>query len=154
MHAPRIDVSSDESETRKLVKPMLGVAACYLLAFVSLGIAVHETRALLALLEHGERANAVVVGIHVGVKGGKKAMFEFETESGERVTSRDLFQMYLVRHEVGDAVVALYESRDPQVATIDIGPWMWQEPGLLYFAFAFLAGLGVLLLRAERRAAT
>lgn len=106
---------------------------------------MHETRTLSDLLSHGERAATVVVEIHVGAKGSKKAVFEFTTTSGETVRARDLFQMYLVRHAPGDVVTALYAPSMPTTATIDLGRWTWQEPGLLCFSFAFFLGRSVLI---------
>ena len=125
----------------------IGIAGCFLFALLSLGFAVHETRTLLHLLEVGRYADAVVVDIDVGAKGSKRAVFEFTTESGESVTARDLFQILVIRHHRGDAVVALYDPSDPKMATIDTGRWLWQEPIILYFSAAFMLGLGVLIYR-------
>ena len=137
-------MSGDKRQARNL---RIGIAGCYLFAFISLGIAVYETRTLLHLLNNGKRADAVVVAIDVGTKGGKKAVFQFTTASGEQVTSDDLLQMFLIRHDPGDAVTVLYDPSNTKIATIDIGPWMWQEPGFLYFGFALFFGLGILLPR-------
>ena len=143
-------MSRDKRQARNL---RIGIAGCYLFALISLGIAMYETRTLLHLLKNGKRADAVVVEIDVGTKGGKKAVFQFTTESGEQVSSHDLLQMFLIRHDPGDAVIVLYDPSDTKIATIDIGPWMWQEPGFLYFGFVFLFGLGVLLSRGRRPSA-
>ncbi len=128
----------------------LAIVGCALFALVGLGFAVHETRQLTYLLRDGQRADAEVVEIYVGVKGGKKAVFEFATSTGETVRARDLFQMYVIRHRLGDGVTALYDPEEPARATIDIGTWMWQEPGIAYFAFIVFAVLGILIVRSHR----
>ena len=79
-------MSADRREVRNL---RIGTAGCYLFALVALGFALHETRTLLHLLSEGKRAEAVVVEIDVGVKGGKKAVFPFTADTGEQITSRE-----------------------------------------------------------------
>ncbi|MDH3445823.1 MAG: DUF3592 domain-containing protein, partial [Deltaproteobacteria bacterium] len=111
----------------------------------SLGIGIYQTLELLRLMNNGERAQGIVIDINVGIKGGRKAVFQFTTKSGKSVTSRDLFHMMLIRHRRGDTVTVLYDPSNVKTATIDMGFWTWQEPGFLYFGFVFLMGLTLFL---------
>ena len=134
---------------RQKTVAQLGFVGGLLLAFTSLGIGIYQTMVLLHLLNNGKRAHGVVIDIDVGVKGGRKAVFQFTTESGQLVTSRDVFQMILIRHRKGDTVTVLYDPSNVKAATVDMGLWTWQEPGALYFGFVFLLGLTLFLRRWE-----
>lgn len=122
-----------------------------LFASLSLALGIYQTQQLLQLLQDGVRAPAEVVAIHHGARGARMAVLRFRTEAGREQETRDRFQMYLVRHHAGDTVVVLYDPSAPDNATIDIGPWMWQEPAFLLAGFAVLAGLAVLAHRFETR---
>lgn len=127
----------------------LGFFGGLILAFTSLAIGIYQTALLFQLLHRGERAHGVVVGIDVGVKGGRRAVFEFTTESGKLVRSRDFFQMMLIRQSQGDEVVVLYDPSNLKIATIDMGLWTWQQPAVFYFGFVLLLGVTFFLRRWE-----
>ncbi len=129
------------------VWPILGGVT---LILVSLGVALDQTRTLNRLLKEGARAEAVVVDVAVGVKGGKKAVLEFEAADGQVVRTKDMFTMMFVRHRKGESVTVLYDPADPSRATIDIGGWMWQQPGFLAFSALFLTGLLFFILKVEK----
>jgi hypothetical protein len=127
---------------------ILGIIACYILAFACLAGGVYQTHRLLHLANKGKRADAVVVGIDVGVKGSKRAVLRFVTDTGRTAESRDLFQIMVFRFNKGDHVTVLYDPSDPGIATIDLGLWTWQQPVFFYFGFVFLGILGLLIARA------
>jgi len=129
--------------------PFWGIAACFILAFICLAGGLYQTRLLLHLTNAGKRADAVVVGIDVGAKGGKRAVLQFVTDTGSTAVSRDQFQMMVFRFHKGDHVTALYDPADPGNVTIDLGLWTWQQPVIFYFGFVFLGILGLLLSRLE-----
>ena len=137
--------------TRHKTLARLGFAAGLLLAFTSLGIGIYQTLELLRLLNNGVRSPGVVIDIDVGIKGGRKAVFQFTTERGQIVTSRDLFHMILIRHRKGDTVTVLYDPANVKTATIAMGLWTWQEPGFLYFGFVFLMVSTLFLRRWESK---
>ena len=126
-----------------------GIIACYFLALACLAIAIHQTSLLLTLFREGKLADAEVVGIEVGVKGGKRAVLQFVTDAGRTAVSRDLFEMMVIRFHKGDHVTVLYRPSDAAIATIYLGLWTWQEPAFLYFGFVFLSVLGLLLSRSK-----
>jgi len=122
-----------------------------LFATLSLALGIYQTRQLMHLQQNGLRATAEVVAIETGIKGARKAVLRFRTETGTVQETRDRFRMYLVRYHTGDAVIALYDPLEPGNATVDTGPWMWQEPALLFTGFAVLAGLAMLVPRLQAR---
>lgn len=124
-----------------------GIIACFILAFICLAGGIYQTHRLLLLTDEGKRADAQVVGIDVGVRGGKRAVLQFVTDTGHTAVSRDLFLMLAFRFHKGDHVTVLYSPSDPDLATIDLGLWTWQEPVIFYFGFVFLGILGLLLSR-------
>jgi hypothetical protein len=128
-----------------------GIIACYILALVCLSAAIYQVKLLLPLLKGGRRAEALVIGIDVGVKGGKKAIFQFFTETGRDVTSRDMFDMYIIRLHKGEHVTVVYDPSDTKIVTADLGLWTWQGPAIFFFGFAFLAALGISLQRLKLR---
>lgn len=136
---------------RKRADKRLAVGLLLLFATLSLALGIYQARQLLHLLQNGLRSPAVVVAIHRGARGSRQAVLRFRTETGRVLEVRDRFRMYLVRHHAGDAVIALYDPLDPDNATIDTGPWMWQEPALLLAGCVVLAGLAVLVQRLETR---
>jgi hypothetical protein len=81
------------------------------------------TIVLLHTMNVSKRTDAIVVDIDVGVKGGKKAVLQFSTNSGRSVKSHDLFRMYLIRHHQGDRVTVVYDPADEKTVTVDLGPW-------------------------------
>ena len=125
----------------------LGLLACWLLALLCLGFGIASTMELLRLLDEGERADAVVTGIDVGARNTKRAILEFTTRDGTRVNTRDTFQLFLIRPEPGEHVRVIYDPVEPETATIDLGPWTWQQPVMLYGGFVFLAGLAIVMAR-------
>ena len=129
----------------------LGVCSCFLLAFVCLGIGIHTRAVLVRLLNHGKRSPGVVVKIDVGARSSKRAIIEFVDDTGQKVTCRDQFQMYFVRQQVGENVTVLYDPTDSQMATIDLGSWLWQGPVIFSGGFVILFGLGILFLWTEAR---
>ena len=76
---------------------LAAIIACYVLAFTSLAGAIYHTQLLLPLLDNGKRAEAIVVAIERGAKSSKFAIYQFDTETEQQVTSRDKFQMYFIR---------------------------------------------------------
>jgi Protein of unknown function (DUF3592) len=126
-----------------------GIMACYILAFTCLAIAIQQTSLLLTLVREGKLADAEVVGIEVGARGGKRAVLQFVTETGSTVVSRDLFDMMVIRFHKGDHVTVLYRPSDVGIVTIYLGLWTWQEPAFLYFGCVFLSILGLLLSRSK-----
>jgi len=129
------------------------VGLLLLFASLSLALGIYQARQVLHLLQHGLRASAEVVAVHSGARGARKAVLRFRTASGEVREVRDRFLMHLVRYHAGDAVIALYDPLDPDNATVDNGPWIWQEPGFLLAGFVVLAGLAILIPRAQARQA-
>lgn len=123
------------------------IVACYVLALTSLAAAFYHTQLLLPLLDNGKRSEAVVVGIDKRVKGSGWAIYQFDTETGQQVTSRDIFQMYFIRLHKGDHVTVIYDSKDTSTVTADFGSWNWQGTVIFLFGFVFLATLGVFILR-------
>jgi Protein of unknown function (DUF3592) len=121
--------------------------ACFILAFACLVAGIYQTHRLLFLINEGNRADAEVVGIDVGVKGGKRAVLQFLTDTGRSAVSRDQFQMMVFRFHKGDHVGVLYDPADPGIVTIDLGLWTWQQPVFFYFGCIFLGMLGLLLVR-------
>jgi len=134
---------------RNRLLAQLGFLGGLILAFTSLAIGIYQTVLLLQLLQKGKRAHGVVIDIDVGVKGGRRAVFEFITESGKLVRSRDFFQMMLIRHRQGGDVVVLYDPSKLKIATIDMGLWTWQQPAVFYFGFFLLLGVTFFLRRWE-----
>lgn len=57
---------------------------------------------------------------------------EFKEQYGRTVRTRDLSQLHLIRPHRGQRVTVIYDPADPEQATIDLGPWTWQEPALFY----------------------
>lgn len=125
--------------------------AAYLLAFVCLVAATYHIKLLLPLLKHGIRTEAVVTGIDVGAKGNKKAIYRYQTKTGAEISSRDIFQLYLIRLHKGDRVTVIYDSDDATVVTADLGLWVWQGPAIFLFGFVFFAALGILILKFKAR---
>lgn len=123
----------------------LGLSACWFLALVSLGCGVFSTNQLLHLIAEGEKTSAVVADIYVGAKGTKRAVLEFKDRNGGLVKARDIFQLFIIRPEAGDHVEVMYDPHEPEMVTMDLGPWTWQQPVIFYAGFLFLAGLGLLL---------
>lgn len=124
-----------------------GLIACYILAFTSLALAVYHSQLLLQLLGDGKRAHAIVAEIKRGAKNSKWAVYQFNTGTGEAVTARDKFPMYIIRLHKGDHVTVIYNPADTGTVTADLGLWIWQGPIIFLFGFIFLAGTGVLILR-------
>lgn len=123
------------------------VIACYILAVTSLVAAIYHIQLLLPLLNDGKRAAAVVIGIDVGAKNSKRAVYQFTTETGKQVMARDIFQMYIIRLHKGDHVTVMYDPSDSSRVTADSGLWVWQGPVIFLFGFFFLATFGILILR-------
>ena len=123
------------------------IIACYVLAFTSLAAAIYHTQLLLPLLDNGKRAEAIVVAIDRGAKGSKFAIYQFDTETEQQVTSRDNFQMYFIRLHKGEHVTVIYDPKDTSIITADLGLWNWQGTAIFLFGFVFLASFGVLILR-------
>ena len=130
-----------------------GIIACYILAFACLVGGIYTTNILAPLVKEGKLADAEVIGIDVGVKGGKRAILQFVTDTGSTAVSRDLFEMLVFRFNEGDRVAVLYNPSDVSIATIDLGLWIWLQPVLFFFGFVFLSALGILLprLKSARR---
>lgn len=93
------------------------------------------------------RAEAIVVDIHRGAKGSKFAIYQFDTETDQQVTSRDNFQMYFIRLDKGEQVTVIYDPNDTNIITADLGLWNWQSTAIFSLGFVFLAILGVFILR-------
>ena len=127
----------------------LGIGARYLLALACLAGGMYQTHRLLHLTNAGRRADATVIGIDVDAKGGKRAMLQLVTATGDTVVSRDLIPVMVFRFNNGDHVTVLYDPSDPGLATIDLGVWTWQQPVFFYSGFALLGLLGLLLARAR-----
>jgi hypothetical protein len=122
------------------------------LAFLCLAGSLYQSTVLVALVKTGKRADAEVVRIETGVKGGKRAVLQFVTDRGDTAVSRDLFEMMLFRFSKGDRVTVLYDPADTGIATIDLGLWTWQQPVLFFSGFVLLLVLGIMLPRLEKRA--
>jgi len=135
------------SSTRRSTIP--GIIACFILAVICLASGIYHTHRLLFLINEGNRADAEVVGIDVGAKGGKRAVLQFVTDTGRTAVSRDLFLMLAFRFHKGDHVTVLYNPSDPGIASIDLGLWTWQQPVIFYFGFVFLGIPGLFLSRSE-----
>ena len=129
------------------VSDRLGIIACYIMAFTSLGAAVYHLHIILPLLDDGIRTEAIVVDIKKGAKNSKWAIYQYQTETGIQLTSRDKFQMYIVRLHKGNHVTVIYDPEKPETVTADLGLWTWQGVVIFMFGFLFLATLGVLILR-------
>jgi uncharacterized protein DUF3592 len=125
------------------------IIACCVLAFASLTGAIYHTLLLLPLLDHGKWVEAVVVGIDNGAKGSKWAVYQFDTDIDQQMTSRDIFQMYFIRLHKGDYITVIYDPNNKRMVTADLGLWNWQGTAIFLFGFVFLASLGVLILRYE-----
>lgn len=121
--------------------------ACYILAITSLVAAIYHVQLLVPLLKDGKRAEAAVVGIERGFRNSKRAVYQFATETGNQVTARDIFQMYIIRLHKGDHVTVVYDPSDSGHVTADLGLWVWQGPAIFLFGFVFLATFGILILR-------
>ena len=124
-----------------------GIIACYFLAFASLVACIYHTQLLLHLLNKGKQAEAVVVEIKRGAKNSKWAIYQFNTEAGQQVTSRDTFPMYFIRLHKGDHVTVIYDPSDASIVTADLGLWVWQGTIIFLFGFVFLVTLGIFILR-------
>ena len=96
-------------------------------------------------MKEGKRAEALVIGIDVGVKGDKKAIFQFVTETGRDVTSRDMFDMYIIRLHKGEKVTVVYDPSDTKIVTADLGLWTWQGPAIFFVCFALMAAMGIMI---------
>lgn len=129
------------------VSDRAAIIACYVLAFTSLAGAIYHTQLLLPLLDHGKRAEAVVVAIDKGAKGSKFAIYQFDTDTDQQITSRDMFQMYFIRLHKGEHITAIYDPNNQRMVTADLGLWNWQGTAIFLFGFVFLASFGVLILR-------
>lgn len=121
--------------------------ACYFLAFASLAVSIYHTQLLLPLLDKGKRAEAVIVEIKSGARNSKWAVYQFNTEAGQEVTSRDTFPMYFIRLHKGNHVNVIYDPSDASIVTADLGLWLWQGTIIFLFGFVFLATLGIFILR-------
>jgi co-chaperonin GroES (HSP10) len=133
-------------------KPTLwGVIACYALAFACLAGATYQAGILLSLMHNSQEAQARVIDVDVGVKGNKRALLRFVTETGDTIIARDMFDMLLFRFEQGDSVTVLYDPSDTRSVTIDLGLWLWLQPAVFMFGFFFLVALGMWLSRLRRR---
>ena len=62
-----------------------GIIACGILAILCLAGSIDTTSKLLRLVKEGKTADAQVVGIDVGVKGSKRAVLQFMTDTGRTV---------------------------------------------------------------------
>jgi hypothetical protein len=127
-----------------------GMIACYVLALACLAGGVYQAVVLLSLINNGRSAQALVVDADVGVKGNKRAVLRFVTDTGDTVVSRDQFDMLLFRFEKGDSVTVLYDPLDTRSVTVDLGLWLWLQPAVFIFGFVFLIALGILLSRLRR----
>lgn len=135
-----------------------GAIACGLFALVSLAIAIDHARDLMLLLKHGVRAEAVVVGFNIKMTGGLRdrasggiqPVLQFVTQTGENTVQQDLFQMILFRFQEGQRVLVVYDPSDPGRVTIDLGIWVWQQPGVLMIGFLLFAVLAMLLAKWNR----
>ena len=117
------------------------------MALACLVASIYQTQLLLPLLKNGMRTEAIVVDIHRGAKGSKFAIYQFDTETDQQVTSRDNFQMYFIRLDKGEQVTVIYDPNDTNIITADLGLWNWQSTTIFLFGFVFLAILGLLILR-------
>lgn len=133
------------------VRKNSGVIACYVLAFACLFASIYHTKQLLNLYNEGLRAEAVVVGIKVGAKGSKTAIYEFNHETRGQVRAKDIFQMYFYRHQTGDEVTVIYNPLNKNKITADIGLWNWQGTVIFGLGFIFLIVLGILILRFSKK---
>jgi len=122
-----------------------GIISCYLLALACLAGSIYQASVLLPLLRYGKRVEGAVVDIQVGVKGGKRAVLQFVTDTGDTVESPDLLEMMLIRFSRDDRVTVIYDPSNTDTATIDLGVWTWQEPAFFLFGFILLAVLGIVL---------
>ena len=129
------------------VSDRAAIIACYVLAFASLAGAIYHTQLLLPLLNHGKRTEAVIVSIDKGAKGSKFAIYQFDTDTDQQMTSRDMFQMYFIRLHKGERVTVIYDPNNKRMVTADLGLWNWQGTAIFLFGFVFLASFGVLILR-------
>ena len=127
----------------------LGIIACYIMAFASLWAALHQLHILLPLLDEGKRTEAIVVDIKRGAKNSKWAIYQYQAETGKQITSRDQFQMYIIRQHKGDNLIVIYDPENPETVTADLGLWTWQAPAIFLFGFLFLATLGILILQSR-----
>ena len=100
---------------------------------------------LAPLLNNGKHAEAAVIGIEQGFRNTKRAVYQFPVETGKTVTSRDIFQMYIIRLHKGDHVTVIYDPSDTDNVTADTGLWIWQGPVIFFFGFAFLLTTGILI---------
>ncbi|MCP3870700.1 MAG: DUF3592 domain-containing protein [Gammaproteobacteria bacterium] len=132
-------------------KTFWGLTACFLLAVTFLAAGVYEIGFLMPLLNDGKRADATVVEIKIGVKGGKRALLQFVTEAGKTEVADDHFEMLFFRFEKGARVTVLYDPKNPQIATIDLGLWVWQLPMFFFSGFLILSILGIVLFRHKPR---
>lgn len=123
------------------------IFACCFLALTSLAISVYQIQQLAPLLKNGKHAEAVVIGIERGFRNSKRAIYQFPVETGNTVTSRDIFQMYIIRLHKGDHVTVMYDPSDTENVTADTGLWIWQGPVIFLFGFVFLVTTGVLIFR-------
>lgn len=107
----------------------LGLLACVLLALPCLGLGIASTVDLLHLLAEGERTQGIVSGIDVapGIRSARYLPDDIDTP------------------EKGDRVRIIYDPRDPETATVDLGLWTWRQPALFYVGSVFLAALALLL---------
>ncbi len=139
------------NKTKKKISDRIALFACYFLAFTSLFAAVYMTQELLQLLNRGERAEAIVSGIHSGARNTKTAIYQFTTSSGQEISARDRFPMYFIRLHTGDRVTVIYDPSDTGLVTADLGLWVWQGPAIFLFGFIFLSTLGVFIFRSVNR---
>ena len=124
-----------------------GIIACCILAFTSLGGAVYHLHILIPLINHGIKTEATVANIQKGGRNIKFAIYHYQIKSGDKLTSRDKFQMYIIRLHKGDRVTVIYDPENPEIVTADLGLWTWQGVVIFLFGFMFLMTIGVLILR-------
>lgn len=127
------------------ISDRLGIIACYIMAFTSLGAAFYHLHILLPLLYEGKRTEAIVVDIKRGAKNSKWAIYQYQTETGKQLTSRDQIQMYIIQLHKGDHLNVIYDPENPETITADLGLWTWQAPAIFLSGFLFLVTLGVLI---------
>lgn len=129
----------------------VGLCACYVLAILSLAGGISRVQQLMPIVTGGKTVPGQVVAVNVGVKGLKTAVLQFTTDTGEEITVEDLLPMMIFRYRSGDRVTIIYHPTDAGVATIDVGIWIWFQPGFFFFCFVLLSVLGIVLFRSRTR---
>lgn len=135
------------SPRNQKVSDRAGFVACVILALACLFAASYHTKQLLPLWNNGARAQATVVDIKRGARGSKWAIYNFITSEGQAITSRDMFQMYLIRPDLRDELTVFYSPDNPQVVTADFGWMTWQGTFIFSGGFLLLAGISLLIFR-------